>query len=325
MSENSKIQWTDHTFNPWMGCTEVSPGCVNCYAAVSTPVRAMGIEWGKGQPRKRTSEANWNEPLRWNRQAENRSGPLVMGAVNYAPNGEHDTQVSTVEIKRRPRVFCASLADWLDDEVLIGWLADLLKLIHDTPNLDWLLLTKRPQNFHKQLLLAMRWIVAESPSPPEEWRWEISQWLSKWHEGYQVPSNVWVGTTVENQVYADKRIVELAKIPAKRRFLSCEPLLMPLDLSSARLSKLFAGEVELIDLVDWVIIGGESGPKARPCNVEWMRSLVQQCKEAGVAPFVKQFGAKPMAVDGARLLLEDKKGGKMSEWPEDLRVREFPV
>jgi protein gp37 len=161
MAENSKIEWTDHTFNPWIGCTKVSPGCANCYAEVSTPVRtarAKGHElWGEGSPRQRTSEANWKQPLKWNRDA---------GRKFDSWNTFRDTLWATDEKLienghqpfQRPRVFCASLSDWLDNEVPIEWLADLLKLIHDTPNLDWLLLTKRPENYWIRVPQAMRLI-----------------------------------------------------------------------------------------------------------------------------------------------------------------------
>src|SRR5438309_1214907 len=117
MGENTSIAWCNHTFNPWEGCTKVSAGCAHCYA--ETRNHRFGADnWGKGKPRRRTSDANWKLPYKWNAQAE-----------------KHGTRL---------RVFCASLADWLDDEVPVEWLANLLKLIHQTPNLEWLMLTKRP-------------------------------------------------------------------------------------------------------------------------------------------------------------------------------------
>lgn len=136
--KNSKIEWCDHTFNPWIGCTKVSPGCANCYAEARDKRLDGGAHWGKGAPRRRTSSGNWQHPLQWNRDSirdqENCRLAIENGAAMY-------------EIPDRPRVFCASLADWLDDDVPIQWLADLLSLIVATPSLDWLLLTKRPQNF----------------------------------------------------------------------------------------------------------------------------------------------------------------------------------
>lgn len=129
MSENSKIEWCDSTMNPWLGCTKVSPACEHCYAEVSTPARALGVTWGAKQDRHRTSAANWKLPVRWNAQHED----------FFAAHG------------RRRRVFCASLADVFDNAVPPSWRVDLLQLIADTPNLDWLLLTKRIGNAHGML------------------------------------------------------------------------------------------------------------------------------------------------------------------------------
>jgi protein gp37 len=145
MAQNSNIEWTDHTFNAWIGCTKVSPGCANCYAEARDQRFAGGAHWGKGAPRQRTSAANWKQPLRWNRQAVAQQVELdnrrkAIGAP-----------LDVCWIARRPRVFCASLADWLDAEVPIEWLADLLSLIHATPFLDWQLLTKRPENWKARI------------------------------------------------------------------------------------------------------------------------------------------------------------------------------
>jgi protein gp37 len=118
--KDTKIEWCHHSFNPWIGCTKVSPACDNCYAEKSMPAKLQGVTWGAGQPRKRTSEANWKQPIKWNAEAE-RLG------VRY-------------------RVFCASLSDVFDNAVPGQWRADLFQLIEDTPHLDWLLLTKRIGN-----------------------------------------------------------------------------------------------------------------------------------------------------------------------------------
>jgi protein gp37 len=136
MAQNSNIEWTDNTWNPWIGCTKVSPGCANCYAEARDQRFAGGAHWGKGAPRQRTSAANWKQPLKWNREA-----------AEDVDDALHDFGADKYEAPQRPRVFCASLADWLDDEVPIEWLADLLGLIHATPFLDWQLLTKRPENW----------------------------------------------------------------------------------------------------------------------------------------------------------------------------------
>ena len=305
MSDGTKIEWTDHTFNPWMGCAKVSPGCKHCYAETLMDTRWGKVEWGVNGTRVRTSEANWKKPLAWNRRAE-REG-------------------------RRFRVFCASLADVFEDRRdLVDWRTDLFALIEATPNLDWQLLTKRPEN--------VLWMA------PMHWRRDF-------------PPNVWIGTSVEDQERAGERIPHLLKIPAKVRFLSCEPLLGPVDYGRSSAWDVFEW---YLGGIDWVIVGGESGPGARPCNVEWVRSIVRECKATDTPAFVKQLGANVRDRNDAgftgdwcegnawdiedlsridphpdaeleeyqgapvRIHLTDPKGGDPSEWPEDLRVREFP-
>lgn len=271
MGADTKIEWCDHTFNPWEGCTKVSPGCAHCYAEARNARFSGGTAalWGKGKPRRRTSEANWRQPLKWDRFQE------TSGAVHHG--GE------------RPRVFCASLADWLDDEVPVEWLADLLDVIRRTPNLDWLLLTKRPENWDRRVyevrIAAMKGDTARDDA--------IYAFTDSWMIG-SAPGNVWIGTTVEDQQRADERIPHLLKIPAKVRFLSCEPLLGPVDL---RLMS-HLGPVERVNqnfvkqdcLINWVICGGESGPGARPMRPDWARSLRDQCAAAGVPFLFKQWG-----------------------------------
>ena len=305
MSENTKIQWATHTFNPWEGCTKVSPGCANCYADARAQ-RFGQVKWGKGQPRRRTSKANWNLPVKWNRE----EGAKMVGHAEFVAN-------------ERPRVFCASLSDWLDDEVPAAWLFDLMTLIHKTPNLDWLLLTKRPENFRARMKAA----AASCTVDPLD----ITDRIYAWLEGTRIPLNVWLGTSVENQDAAVERIPKLLAIPAKVRFLSCEPLLGPVKNAFLLRDDGFTGIMPSKTEIDWVIIGGESGPNARLCYVDWVRSLVSQCKAAGVAPFVKQLGARPynrypkhIWAIHSPLGLTDPKGGDIAEWPVDLRVREFP-
>ncbi len=257
MGEMTKIEWADHTFNPWRGCTKVSPGCAHCYAEAHDN-RFGGGHWGKGAPRQRTSAANWNQPLKWHREEE-------------AKRVSHEEFVSN----RRPRVFCASLADWLDDEVPAAWLFDLLTLIHKTPNLDWLLLTKRPENWQSRLRAAAGQCTVDPL--------DITDRIYAWLEGSRIWSNIWIGTTVEDQQRLDERIPELLKIPACVRFLSCEPLLGPIDFAKG-------GCAAWMGLIEWVICGGESGPHARPMHPDWARSLRDQCAAAGVPFFFKQWG-----------------------------------
>lgn len=283
--QNSRIEWTDHTWNPWIGCQKVSPGCQYCYA--ETYGNRFGVQWGPQGERKRTSPANWRKPLAWNRQrwmqcrvcgwrgVPDRNVRVLACAVCRSPSVE----------ETRQRVFCASLADVFEDRPeLIPWRVDLFDLISNTPNLDWLLLTKRPENIQR---------------------------LWPWSPGVSRP-NIWLGTSVENQGAADKRILELIRVPAKVRFLSCEPLLEQIDLGrflwlsgastagpwydatgrlrhgggtgGQMLSSVPSGDI------DWVICGGESGPHARPMHPDWVRSLRDQCAEAGVPFFFKQWG-----------------------------------
>lgn len=240
-------------------------------------------------------------------------------------------------ILSRQKVF-PSFCDWLDDEVPIHWLAEFLQLIHDTPNLDWLLLTKRPENWGERIEKALH--ICHD---------ETAAWLDSWldcvdmPERGDLPENVWIGTSVEDQQRADERIPELLKIPAKLRFLSVEPLLGHVDLQMALESfHTFAPDMSKNPPpVQWVIVGGESGPQSRPCNVDWIRSILRQCKTAQVPCFVKQLG-KFVDIDDCEdpagfdrtcesgtdgrwyAELAHPKGGDPSEWPEDLRVRQFP-
>lgn len=219
------------------------------------------MHWGKGAPRRRTSEANWKLPMKWQREA------VATGV--------------------RPRVFCASLADWLDDEVPIEWLADLLELIEATPHLDWLLLTKRPQNWRERMINVQARMLRDVGEVDDRYSDGSYQFVKDWLLG-NAPENVWIGTTVENQEQADLRIPKLLEIPAKVRFLSCEPLLGPVDLAFTCFNG--ADSFGTMPGIDWVICGGESGHGARAMHVEWARSLRDQCKEAEVPFLFKQWG-----------------------------------
>ena len=308
MGETTGISWTDATFNPWEGCAKVSPGCTNCYAETRNK-RFGGDNWGVGKPRRRTSEANWRQPLKWNREA----GRLLSGELTADPDKV-----------RRPRVFCASLADWLDPEVPVQWLADLLALIGATPNLDWQLLTKRPELWRER----MQAVVAHGDAKTSRWSDKPAAVAAgMWLAGIRIPPNVWIGCTVEDQRRADERIHDLMAIPAMVQFLSMEPLLEAVQIPLPFLY--YKGAIQ------WVIVGGESGHHARPFNLGWARGIVKQCKAAGVDVFVKQMGDAPLAYldktgapddggDIAPLIFRAHHGADPSEWPEDLRVQEFP-
>jgi protein gp37 len=314
--ENSAIEWTDHTFNPVVGCQPISPGCAHCYAKAM--VERYGRDFSK---RARTSAENWKKPLRWNRQIWQCDGCgswRFLDSMLTNLDGTPKNTTPCLKCKRleslhlrRPKVFCASMADWLDDAWPIEVLADLLKLIHDTPNLDWLLLTKRPENWSSRTAAVVTWIESFVRQCGDSRYLPTLEWLKGWKQGVP-PANVWIGTTVENQEWADRRIPELLKIPAKVRFLSCEPLLEPVDLAPA-LEIIDRDELGLTDdplaatllqqavsegrgdcarMISWVICGGESGQgdKIRPMHPDWARSLRDQCQAAGVPFFFKQHG-----------------------------------
>lgn len=267
--KDSKIEWTSHTFNCWIGCARKSPGCANCYAETQDKFRSWTPEgWGKGKPRKRTSASYWKQPHKWDHDAR-------LPLPEWLRQSHHRTHI-------RPRVFCASLADWLDDEVPIEWLADLLKLVHETPNLDWLLLTKRPENW-KVRIGAVRDCCTSVGGT-----FFVHDWVDRWLHG-KPPKNIWIGTTVEDQRRADERLPLIAEIPAVVRFLSCEPLLEAVALPMQ------------VCRPDWIICGGESGPGARAMQPEWARSLRDQATAEGVAFFFKQWGGTNKKATGREL------------------------
>lgn len=257
MSDQTKIGWVRNsdgtagsTFNPWLGCRKVSPGCDHCYAE-SWAKRSGLVTWGEGMPRMQTSESYQRKPFRWNEDAAKKG--------------------------IRHRVFCASLADVFDEEVPDEWRDELFAMIAMTPHLDWLLLTKRPAEM-------VRWFTT-SPNPAElpdrkavieeTMRTEYAtndQWSVGWLD-WPLP-NVWLGVTAEDQPRAEERIPFLLATPAAKRFVSIEP---HLELVRPEL-----------DGIDWIICGCESGPHAREQKIEWRRSLRDQCQAAGVAFFDKQ-------------------------------------
>lgn len=291
MADETAIQWTDHTFNAWWGCSRVSPACRFCYA--DTLAHRYGHElWRRSGPRRMLSDANWKKPLKWNRDAERAGKPAL--------------------------VFCCSMADVFErhpvDEVnaqLDSARTRLWALIDETPWLRWQLLTKRIEN-----------VAGMVP------------WRERW------PSNVWLGTSVEDQRRADERIPVLLKLPATVKFLSCEPLLGPVDLNQPRCedhSRIevvtddqnrewcgpcaadgFTGELSFGHWLDplnggisWVIAGGESGPKHRPMDLAWARSLRDQCADTGVPFLFKQVGGRTSKAGGREL-----DGRTHDEFPE---------
>lgn len=321
----SNIQWTDFSFNGWIGCRKVADECKNCYAETldrnrfSKTMPGCSKEspishWGSG-PRYRTSANNWKDPVKWNKAAptlfvqctvcgrREMRGWDGIGLTCCSTKGCVSLPETDAE-PVRPRVFCASLSDWLDDEnVPIEWLADLLKLIYSTPNLDWLLLSKRPQNWMNRMVKVMK--------HNEDSGGDIAffEWLLGWVVCQSIgapPANIWIGVSAG----ADQAAA--LQIPTRIHFLSCEPMLRPMDETHAA-------------RFDWIIFGGESGSKARELDIQWIRDGLLCCQMHEITPFVKQLGSNPVYKRGdVPFIIRDSHGADMSEWPEDLRVREFP-
>jgi len=282
VASSTKIEWCDATFNPWTGCTKVSPGCANCYAESHFSTKMRGVKWGPQGDRVVASESKWAEPIKWDKLAKTGHCLGCAGRCIDDKGEPCEACSGTGELGRfRARVFCASMADVFEDwqgsmlnakhEKLYlsrtgGWIDGgpsqfsskftmqharnrLFATIDSTYYLDYLLLTKRIENVGRMI--------------PDHW-------------SVALPKNVWIGTSVENRdtLY---RIDRLREIKARVRFLSVEPLLADL------------GAIDLTG-IHWVIVGGESGPNARPMNSDWVRSLRDQCVAAGVPFFFKQWG-----------------------------------
>ena len=293
MGEKTGIAWTDHTHNEWIGCQRVSPACGGA--------AGVGGCYAEVSTPARVHRARglelWGPPKTTARHLtseDNRRKPFAW-----------DRAAKRDGVRRR--VFCSSLSDVFEDHPsLDAWRADLWRTVEACDGLDWQLLTKRPGNV--RAMVPPAWLA------PGGW-----------------PAHVWVGTTVEDQKRADERIPHLLAVPARVRFLSCEPLLEAVDLREHLM-----GYVHQDAKVSWVIVGGESGPGARPFDLAWARGIVAQCREAGVACFVKQMGDNPVGGCGSnpcgnctsgscfKVKLKAHHGADPSEWPSDLQVQDFP-
>lgn len=312
MGEQTGIAWCKSTFNPWEGCTKVAPECDNCYAAVRDAWIHKGKHWGPGAPRRHTSPANWRKPRLWN---------TAQRALVQAGH------------KEPWRVFGGSLMDWADNDVDPVWREAYWNLIRETPYLTWLLLTKRMPNVAKML--------------PAD--------FSRHQYGH-----VWLGTTAGTQARIMTDGMRLLDIDAYVQFLSIEPQLEAVNVEA------WLEKATRLGRRVWVIVGGESGRKARALNIEWLRIVVQQCKAFDAPVFVKQMGPKPYEwLPSAGKLqgtehalahlgeahpqrrwfqdwtlthlpggvtrwyrypqLKDPAGADPAEWPEELRVQEFPA
>ncbi len=351
MSTGSSIEWTNATWNPLVGCTPVSPGCLNCYAAGMAR-----------RHRKNPSQPDYHD------------GTVTVGVdvAADAGGGSSTTTVSlpVVETRNGRAVFTGEVRELLDKlELPFSWRKPRLVFANSMSDLFHEKVTREFQarvfavmglaSWHTfQVLTKRAEIMAEVLSDPafadlvEEmaaeysaYAYEVAKSYGLFDPGYRVSTdwaaqdhvrlpmrNVWLGASCEDQPRADDRIPKLIKTPAAVRFLSCEPLLGPIDLKLGNRADMRCRAGYL----SWVIVGGESGSKSRACNVSWVWDIVDQCRAAQVPVFVKQLGAVPIKPDpGARsefdrgacvrMHLKDSKGGDMSEWPGNLRVREWPT
>ena len=303
MGNITKIEWCDATWNPVVGCAPVSPGCANCYASALS-VRCGKGKYGANRERTLASKATLRLPYKLNRK----------------------------QFTRPPRLFTASLSDVFDPEWPIAGHVALLEAIAECTSVNFILVTKRPEHWRDAVLrVASHFTKPTSLASISAIR--AGRLAHSWLDG-NAPDNVCVMASVENQEYADRRIPNLLRIPARWHGLSLEPLLERVELDGNRLEWLAPfhehdASLNLTPRLDWLVIGGESGPKSRPCNVDWIRALVQQGKEAGAAVFVKQLGSLPTEPSGLENFvmsvdLKHRKGNDPSEWPEDLRIREWP-
>lgn len=319
------IEWTTETWNPiaaydretgdrgWM-CTRVSPGCKHCYAAkMNREAAFMGTGHDFTVPNL--------EEVRFELAAGGQSGV-------FAP----------LRWSKPRRIFVCSMTDifgpWVDD----AWLRLLFSVMATARYHTFQVLTKRPERA-AEFLSGLDWRAGIMPIRPKDGPKQLLHTFCAKDEDVEggmrieearpgwVPPNVWIGTSVEDQERADERIPHLVETPAAVRFLSCEPLLGPVDLRLHRVDGIAVDDLcgdcgerhegRCAPGLDWVIVGGESGPDARPMDPDWVREIVRQCRAADVAPFVKQLGSVWAGSPG-------KKGGAMDGWPTDLRVREFP-
>ena len=339
---STSIEWTSETWNPVRGCSKVSAGCTNCYA-----MKQAHRFGGEDQPYEGLTKLVKGK------------GPQWTGEVDLIP----DMLVKPLHWSEPRRVFVNSMSDLFHEDVPFEFVDMVFAVMAITPRHTYQVLTKRPERMAAYLSvppreLGLRWGDQALSSPPVPYGGRVTKGVSQWAEignalqegthPWPLP-NVWLGTSVEDQPAAEERVPHLLRTPAAVRFVSCEPLLGAVFLDQWLLES-SPPHPPRADGLHWIIAGGESGPGARPCFVPWIRELVDQGRFAGVPVFVKQLGARPIetrASFAARcaipiecehgydvcpkcdagvmvLKLGDRKGGDPNEWPEDLRVREFP-
>jgi protein gp37 len=283
--KDSKISWTNHTFNIVWGCWKKAPRCANCYAEAWAKRCGWDV-WGRDKPRRIFQAPYWQQPLDWDAAA--------------AKTG------------KRTFVFCSSMADIFEvHPTTTAERKKLWPLIERTPHLTWLLLTGEPENIEQAF---------------------YDVWEHDYSHGWKIPPNIWFGASAGTQVELEQNWPLLERFGrmwgVSKLFLSLEPLIGPIDSELAIKEQDYGDEEgpRWTRAADWVIVGGESGPAARPCYTEWIHQVVKDCQSECVPVFVKQLGTMPMTdpAAGGRAVLRHRKGADLEEWPTELRVQEVP-
>lgn len=293
----TKIEWTERTWNPIVGCSIVSPGCTNCYAMrMAARIERMG-----------------SAPCYDGTTKIVNGNPVWTGLVRQA---SAKVLTDPLRVKRPTMWFVNSMSDLFHEDIPDEWIDRVFEVMGETPEHTYQILTKRASRMRAYM---------NSDRPYKAWnarRLEQEAWPAR---------NVWLGVSTERQQEANERVPHLLATPAAVRFVSAEPLLGPINFTNMHR---ITGEGLMRPLdgrfrtLDWIIVGGESGPGARPFHVEWARDIVSQCQSAAVACFVKQIGAYPVDTGPGslvRLRIKNRKGGDPTEWPKELRVRQMPT
>lgn len=296
----SNIEWTDRTWNPVTGCTKVSPGCTNCYAKRDWARLQHLPRYNRPFEQVECHPDRLHQPLHWRKPSKIfvcHNGDLFHESVPF----EFIDQVFAIMALCQQHIFqvltkrADRMLKYFNDRREEGFTEGNISLIYGRPRRSMPWIKSLPWNNDVAIL-----------------RWPLP--------------NVWLGVSVEDQQTADERIPPLLQIPAFVRWLSIEPMLTPIDITMA-LEQFHSHSPFLTrnpSPVQWVVVGGESGPNARPTVIGHIREVVKQCQAASVPVFVKQLGAKPANREGQPHHISDHKGGKMSEWPTDLQVQEYP-
>jgi protein gp37 len=288
VSDGTKIQWTEATWSPVTGCTKISDGCLNCYIERTPPFR---------MERRRFTL------------------PVIGGTTGVRLHS--DRLGIPVKWRKPRRIFVCSLADLFHEDVPPRFIAEVFAVMSLAQQHTYQVLTKR----HARLRS-----VLNSPEfrPMVDAARQIRGFPPLPGDGPVVLPGVWIGVSAENQQWANIRIPALLDTPAEVRWVSAEPLIGPVTLRPEWVGATPTGR----PVLDWAVLGGESGPRSRPCDPQWIRSLVEQCRAGSTAPFIKQLGAvwaQDTYIGGQPVSRTDAKGGDPAFWPEALRIREYPA